>query len=77
MAQQTVTTERIEYGDQFRHVITGDVKTVHDARKGEEKIVWADGSWDYREDIVAAVKGDPSLYEVEALGEDTFVPEEH
>lgn len=68
---------QIEYGDQFRHVITGDVKTVHDAREGEEKVVWADGGWDYREDIVAAVNDEPSLYEVEALGDDAYIPEEY
>jgi len=79
-AQATQTdgsTVEIEYGDQFRHVITGDVQTVHDARPDEEKVIWADGSWDYRDDLVAAINGEPSLYEVEARGSDTYVPEEY
>ena len=67
-------TVELEYGDQFRHVITGEVKTIHDARPDEEKVIWADGSWDYRDELVSAVKEEPSLYEVEALGSDTYDP---
>jgi len=68
---ETVT---IEYGDEFRHIITGDVKTVHDARPDGEKVIWADGSWDYRDGLVAAINDEPSLYEVEARGSDTYDP---
>jgi len=70
---QTETIE-IAYGDKFRHVITDEVKTVHDARPGEEKVIWADGSWDYRDDLVDAINDEPSLYEVEARGSDTYDP---
>lgn len=64
----------IQYGDQFRHVITGEVRTVHDARPDEEKVIWANGSWDYRDGLVAAINDEASLYEVEARGSDTYDP---
>lgn len=67
----------IEYGDQFRHVITGDVRTVHDARPDERKVVWSNGGWDERSELVAAIKGEASLYEVEARGSDTYTPDEY
>jgi len=60
----------IEYGDQFRHVITGDVRTVHDARPDEDKVCWVSGGWDERDELVAAINDEPSLYEVEARGDD-------
>ena len=54
----------LEYGDQFKHVITGEVKTVHDVRDGCDKVLWAEGGFDYRDELVGAlVDGDPSLYE--------------
>jgi len=62
----------IEYGDQFRHTITGEVKTVHDARDGDEKVTWVEGGWDYRDDLVAAIRDNASLYEVESRGDDVF-----
>jgi len=64
----------VEYGDQFRHVITDEVKTVHDARANEEKVIWAGGGWDYRDELVAAINEEPSLYEVEARDSDTYDP---
>jgi len=75
MAQQTQTgCVEVEYGDQFRHAITNEVKTVHDARPDEEKVIWADGGWDYRDELVAAINEEPSLYEVEARDSDTYDP---
>jgi len=62
----------IEYGDQFRHIITGDVKTVHDARPDEDRVVWSSGGWDPREEIVRAITGGPSMYEVEARDRDRY-----
>jgi len=64
----------IQYGDQFRHSITDEVRTVHDARPDEEKVIWANGGWDHRDELVAAVCGESSLYEVEARGNDTYDP---
>jgi hypothetical protein len=61
-AQPTDVT--LEYADQFRHIITGEVKTVHDAREGSEKVLWCEGGFDYRDELVAAlVDGETSLYE--------------
>jgi len=42
-AQPTDAT--LEYGDQFKHVITGEVKTVHDVREGCDKVLWAEGGF--------------------------------
>jgi len=65
--QSTVDAERknvtLEYGDQFKHVITGDVRTVHDVREGEEKVLWAEGGFDLKDDLKAALRGEASLYE--------------
>jgi len=61
-ADDQTETITLEYGDQFRHVITGDVKTVHDVRDGEEKVLWAEGGFDYKDDLKAAVRGEGSLY---------------
>ena len=71
---QTADDVTIEYGDQFRHIITDEVRTVHDARQGEEKVIWSNAGWDYRDELIAAINGEPSMYEVEALGDDTFDP---
>jgi hypothetical protein len=62
----------IEYGDQFRHIITGEVKHVHDARPESNKVVWTKGGWDYRDEIVAAIRGNTSMYEVECRGDDVW-----
>ena len=55
----------------IRHESRAD--TVHDARPDEEKVIWADGSWDYRDELVSAVKGEASLYEVEARGSECTI----
>ncbi|MFB6197163.1 MAG: hypothetical protein ABEI52_02685 [Halobacteriaceae archaeon] len=66
--KQTETVE-IEYGDQFRHIITGEVVTVHDARDGCEKVLFHEGGFEYRENLVAAITGNGNtLWEVEARG---------
>jgi len=67
----------IEYGDEFRHIITDEVRTVHDARPNERKVIWCNGGWDERSELVAAIKGETSLYEVEARGSDTYTPDEY
>jgi hypothetical protein len=53
----------LEYGDQFKHVITGDVRTIHDVREGEPKVLWVEGGYDYKDDLKAALRGEESLYE--------------
>ncbi len=50
-----------QYGDTFKHIITGDEKTVHDVRDGE--VTWVNGGWDAVDDLQAAVNGNGSLYE--------------
>ena len=72
MSQAThADTEQVEleYGDQFKHLITGDVRTVQDVREGEEKVLWIEGGYDYKEDLKAAVRGGPSLYEPHNRGD--------
>lgn len=56
----------IQYGDTFRHIITGEEHTVHDIRDG--KVTWTNGGWDDIEDLRAAVNGDGSLYEPVSVG---------
>lgn len=79
MPHSDETSEKvtIEYGDQFRHVITGDIRTVHDARPDDSKVCWVEGGWDERSELVAAINGETSLYEVEARGDDVYVPDEY
>ena len=57
-------TVEIAYGDTFRHTITGETQTVADARDGADKVAWCSGGWDYRSELVAAVRDEPSMYEV-------------
>jgi len=63
-AGDPTATATLEYGDQFKHVITGEVKTVHDVREGEEKVLWAEGGYDYKDDLLNALDDQAaSLYE--------------
>jgi len=64
------TDVELQYGDQFRHVITGDVRTVQDVRDSSEKVCWVEGGWDYKDELLAAVNDETSLYEVEARGDE-------
>jgi len=38
--------------------------TVADAREGADKVAWCSGGWDYRSELIAAVRDEPSMYEV-------------
>lgn len=64
---ETETEYTPEYGDTFRHIITGDEKTVHDVRDGQ--VTWVNGGWDDVEDLQAAVSEDGSLYEPVSVGD--------
>jgi len=64
--------QTIEYGDQFRHIITQDVKTVNSVREESEKVCWVSGGWDYKDELIAAINDEQSLYEVEARGDDKY-----
>lgn len=59
-----------EYGDTFRHIITGNEQTVHTVRDGE--VTWVDGGYDAVEDLVAAVEDGTSLYEPVAVGDGVY-----
>ena len=61
----------LQYGDQFRHIITGEVKTVQEARDG--KVTWVNGGYDPTEEVMNATQdGELSMYEVEAIGSDCY-----
>lgn len=64
---ETDTKYTPEYGDTFRHIITGDEVTVHDVRDGQ--VTWVDGGWDDIEDLRAAVAGEGSLYDPVSVGD--------
>lgn len=59
-----------DYGDRFRHIITGEEQTVQDVRDG--RVTWTKGGWDDVADLVAAVKGEGSLYEPVAVGDGVY-----
>lgn len=70
MAQQTTAADdaqtdvTLAYGDTFRHVITGDKRVVQDVREDSDRVVWASGGYDNKDELKAAVRDDTSLYEV-------------
>jgi hypothetical protein len=63
--QSQTSDVEIAYGDTFRHAITGEKRVVQDVREDSERVVWASGGWDYKDELVAAVTDGASLYEVE------------
>jgi hypothetical protein len=68
--ERQTEAETIEYGDQFKHVITGDVRTVHDVREGSRKVLWAEGGFDYKNDLLDALDEDTAaLYEPHNRGD--------
>ena len=57
-----------EYGDKFRHIITGKEYSVQDVRDG--KVTWSSGGFDYVGELQGAVEeGGSSLYEPVSVGD--------
>lgn len=59
-----------EYGDQFLNRMNGDTLTVHDVRDGE--VTFAEGGWDYVDDLRDAVEDIHWCYEPVAIGDGKF-----
>ena len=62
-SQDDSTTTQLQYGDQFRHTITGDTVTVQDVRENSHKVTLIEGGWEDKDELVSALNGELSLYE--------------